>query len=95
MTLLPLAEVEYRRIRVREHADGRRLVYCCKEAGPGGQYIGWRGSSGGWLLDTKRPKNDREIAEETIRAIRRCGGIIERDDLAAECIADLPAIELD
>lgn len=31
---------------------------------------------------------------ETIRAIRRIGGILGDDDLAAECIADLPAEDL-
>lgn len=30
----------------------------------------------------------------TIRAIRRIGGILGDDDLAAECIADLPAEDL-
>ena len=33
--------------------------------------------------------------DETVRAIRRIGGILGDDDLAYECIADLPAEDLD
>jgi hypothetical protein len=78
-------------IKVREHADGRRLVYCSKDAGNGGQHAGFRGTYGGWLLAVDAHV---DMAEQTIRAIRRCAGLIERDDLGAECIGDLPAEEL-
>lgn len=68
-------------IIVREHADGRRLVYGWLRRGPGGVRADWRGSEGGFLL----PSAD----SETIRAIRRIGGIIGDEALADECIADL------
>ena len=74
-------------IRVREHADGRRLVYGWVREGNGGVYAGWRGAEGGFLVEA----GDEA---ETIRAIRRIGGIIDDDRLADECIADLPAEDL-
>lgn len=81
-----------RRIKVREHADGRRLVYGFARAGSGGQYAGTRNPEGGFLVAAKVcwpvPSPDED---ETVRAIRRVGGIIDDDGLADECIADLPA----
>lgn len=87
-----------REIKVREHADGRRIVYGYQEAGNGGQYAGTVNPRAGFLVaasdvdaadGTKMPDDD-----ETVRALRRVGGIVEDDQLAAECIADLPAEEL-
>jgi hypothetical protein len=72
-------------IRVRQHADGRRIVYGFQDAGPGGQHIGTRNPAGGFLLP------DGSSDDETIRAIRRVGGILDDAELAEECIADLPA----
>ena len=77
-----------RRIKVREHADGRRLVYGFDRAGNGGQHAGTRNPAGGFLVAA----GDED---ETVRALRRIGGILGDDDLAAECIADLPAEDLD
>jgi hypothetical protein len=77
-------------IRVREHADGRRIVYGYQCAGHGDQLAGTRNPEGGFLIDA-----GDEAEAETIRAIRRIGGIIDDDALANECIADLPAEELD
>lgn len=91
-------------INVREHADGRRIVYGYHQAGNGGQYAGFRERRAGYLVDNVR-RNDLPMREdrdgnmtavhpnedETIRAIRRVGGVIDDDQLAAECIADLPA----
>jgi hypothetical protein len=74
-------------IRVREHADGRRLVYGWLRAGNGGVYAGWRGAEGGFLVLA----GDEG---ETVRAIRRIGGIIGDDKMSDECIADLPAEEI-
>jgi len=73
-----------RRIVVREHADGRRIVYGLQEAGNGGQYRGTRNPAGGFLISA----GDED---GTIRAIRRVGGVIDDGMLADECIADLPA----
>jgi hypothetical protein len=75
-----------RTIRVREHEDGRRIVYGWLSAGRGGMPAGWRGASGGFLATGE---------DETVRAIRRIGGIIGDDKLADECIADLPAEDID
>lgn len=75
-------------IRVREHADGRRIVYGWLRAGDGGVYAGWRGASGGFLISAVSGEPDDA---ETIRAIRRVGGIIEDSRMADECISDLPA----
>jgi hypothetical protein len=74
-----------RRIKVRQHADGRRIVYGFQTAGNGGQPIGTRNPAAGFLLPA---------GADTIRAIRRVGGVIDDDTLADECIADLPAEEL-
>ncbi len=80
-----------RKIKVRQHADGRRIVYGFQEAGLGGQYAGTRNPSGGFLVEATGGAPDEA---ETVRAIRRVGGIINDDALADECIADLPAEEV-
>jgi hypothetical protein len=72
-------------IAVREHADGRRLVYGWHVAGDGGQHAGFRPRHAGWLLSE---------GEDTVRAIRRVAGVIADDRLAEEAIAALPATEL-
>jgi hypothetical protein len=77
-----------RTIRVRQHADGRRLVYGWLRAGNGGVYAGWRGAEGGLLV---QPFACVPNDTETVRAIRRVAGIIEDDKLGDQCIADLPA----
>lgn len=78
-------------IKVREHGDGRRLVYGYAERGSGGKPAGWRPSYAGWLIS---PESQRPDETGTIRAIRRVAGVIGREDLAAECIGDLPAKEI-
>ena len=77
-----------RTIKVREHTDGRRLVYGVLESGNGGVPIGWRGASAGFLFDADAESTD------IIRAIRRVAGVIGDDRLGDECIAELPAVEL-
>ncbi len=74
-------------IKVREHADGRRLVYGMLDSGNGGVPNGWRGASGGYLIDA-----DQEAG--TVRAIRRVAGLIEDPKLGDECLAALPAQEI-
>lgn len=81
-----------RTIRVRAHADGRRVVYGWLRAGNGGTPIGWRGAEGGYLVQAVAGQPDDE---GTIRAIRRVGGIIDDDKMADECIGDLPPEEVD
>lgn len=96
-------------IKVREHADGRRLVYGSQSAGNGGHYAGYRGKDAGYLIsvdtqveehgspdDMRRAYAARDKAreEQTIRAIRRVAGVIGDEDLGAECVGDLPAQEI-
>lgn len=59
-----------RRIRVRGHADGRRIVY-----GRGLILVngGWRAVAGGFIVE---PVDGRPNEAETVRAIRRVAGII-------------------
>ena len=78
-----------RRIKVRQHADGRRIVSGFQRAGSGGQPIGTRNPEAGFLLPAGAD------AGQTIRALRRVGGAIVDGDLAEECIADLPAEDID
>lgn len=81
--------VEYELISVREHRDGRRIVY------------GWP-PEGGFIVAPTDELRDADAGpishvpddDETVRAIRRVGGIIDSVALANECIADLPAEEL-
>lgn len=80
-------------VKVRQHADGRRIVYGRIQAGNGGVPAGWRGSAGGFLVEASADAHNPN-EEETVRAIRRVGGIVDDDALADECIADLPAEEL-
>ena len=71
-------------IRIREHADGRRLVYGVTTS----QWEGERGLRVGRLIDGRDGTPD---TAETIRAIHEVADAIGHPALAAECIADLPA----
>lgn len=89
-------------LRVREHKDGRRIVYGYQCAGNGGQHAGTRNPEGGFLVVPTEKFRDVDEGplspvpddDETVRAIRRIAGILGDDDLGAECIADLPAEEV-
>lgn len=88
-------------IKVREHVDGRRLVYGWECRGPGGQHAGYRGRDAGYLIDAASVQGDGPRAgkrfpddAETIRAIRRVAGVINDELLGAECIRELPAQEI-
>jgi hypothetical protein len=94
-------------IKVREHRDGRRIVYGFRDRGNGGMPISYRGTNGGFLVpavdlkDTMRqPDDDGPLvgtapdSDATVRAIRRVAGVIDMADLADECIADLPSQDL-
>lgn len=73
-------------IKVREHEDGRRIVYGQNFRGPGGMPIEWKGAYAGFLIDPKKV----DVSAETVRAIRRVAGLIGNHDLGSECVADLP-----
>lgn len=92
-------------MRVREHRDGRRLVYGTHGDGPGGMPIGWRGSEAGFLVTPtgeamRQPTDGGALVSgqpdgtETVRAIRRVAGLIDMGELGNALIADLPAEEL-
>jgi hypothetical protein len=81
-------------IKVREHTDGRRIIYGVLGRGNGGAPVGWRGASGGYLLSAGTNKGEPDREDETIRAIRRVAGLIDDSKLGDECIADLPAQEI-
>jgi hypothetical protein len=94
-------------IIVREHEDGRRIVYGWQDSGPNGQYAGFRPKHAGYLValsvdghgspeDMRRAVAGRDKAreEQTIRAIRLVAGVIGDEDLGAECVGDLPAQEI-
>jgi hypothetical protein len=75
-------------IRVRQHDDGRTIVYAVKDSGPGGQYLGFKASRAGELLDKECTMDD------ICAAIRRVGEYADCADLIDDCIADLPAEEI-
>ncbi len=67
-------------IRVRQHADGRAVVYATAWS----KWQGERDWSGGELL---------AAGEDIIAAIRRVGAELH-DSAVRDCIADLPAVEI-
>lgn len=80
------------RLRVRQHADGRTLVYGTYSSG----YLHESDRAGGFLLSA-----EQATGEEIVRTIRRVAGIVTDDDqgdqyesLAQACIAELPAEEI-
>lgn len=77
-------ELDEYTIRVRQHADGRAIVYAILDAA-----TAWTGSEdhrGGELLDP---------GADLAAAIRRVGdGCGIPDSVIRECIADLPAVEI-
>lgn len=85
-TPVPNYETDHYLIRVREHADGRRLVYGWVDAAT--SWTGTRDAHAGYLLPAGTD------AAETVRAIRRIAGALSYAELADEAIADLPAQEI-
>lgn len=79
-------------IRVREHADGRRIVHGSRQAGNGGIRVDERESYGGRLIPAINDGKPDESA--TIDAIHFVCELIDAEQLGAECIADLPAQEI-
>lgn len=86
---LAQSEVDEYALRVRQHADGRAIVYGVTSAaiaawGQPARGVSWRG---GLLLDP---------GDDLVAAIRRVGfdGALP-DSLIEACIADLPAEDLE
>lgn len=71
-------------IRVRQHADGRRIVYGVADS----QWQGERGAKAGILI---RIEDDLLDNGETVRAIRFVADLIGYPELATKCVANLPA----
>ena len=81
-------------LRVREHADGRRIVYGVY----GTQFQGERDAAGGYLVAATETEAEgggyMPDTAATITAIHDVAEIIGAPQLAAECIANLPAEEI-
>ena len=67
-------------IRVRQHKDGRRVVY------------GWSENEAGYLIP---PKNDAPDNDATAAAIVNVSNSLADPKLATDCLEDLPAQKLD
>ncbi len=78
-------------ITVREHKDGRRIVYGSRAPARGGFLVPPHTATMGHEGREVTPEPD---VQETIRAIRRVAGIVQERKLADECISSLPAEEL-
>lgn len=87
----PDYETDCYTLRVRQHADGRTLVYGVVDAS-----TAWTGTEdwrGGELLES-RPGSPADVREaDVIDSIRRVGERMPGSVVRA-CIADLPAVEL-
>ena len=80
-------------IKVRQHADGRTLVYGGRES----CFLNERDLRGGELLTPAgegalTPDDGRTVeSAEIVAAIRRVAATVRAEEIAADCIADLPA----
>jgi hypothetical protein len=90
-------------LTVREHRDGRRIVYGSEVAGSGGVYQGYEEARAGEIVDPSealRNADDGPLTHEpdaaaTVTAIRRVGKRARCSQaMIDECIAELPAEEL-
>ncbi len=84
-------------LTVRQHADGRAIVYGSEESGNGGTYHGYEPARAGELLAASDSASERwTSASDVAAAIRRVGEAARCSEaMIAECIADLPADDLD
>jgi len=74
-------------LTVRQHADGRTLVYGSEDSGNGGVYQGYEAAYAGEMLE---PGADIASAIIRVGEEARCS-----KSMQDECIADLPAVDLD
>lgn len=75
-------------LRVRQHEDGRAIVYGILDAA----IAAWNAPAGG---ETRRGGETLDAGADLAAAIRRVGESCELPDrIIRECIADLPAEEL-
>lgn len=76
-------------IRVRQHADGRAIVYAGRDVGPGGMPMGYESKRAGRLLTAEEAREGLPTAIEHVAI--DAGLPLET---AQSCIADLPPEEL-
>lgn len=74
-------------LTVRQHADGRTLVYGSEDRGNGGVYRGYEAAYAGEMLE---PGSDIASAIIRVGEDARCSKAMQD-----ECVADLPAVDLD
>lgn len=74
-------------VRVRQHSDGRAIVYGLRDSGPGGMPLGYRGVAAGEVVDA-----GGDIAAAITRVVESLGP--DWSGLAEDCIANLPAQEI-
>jgi hypothetical protein len=73
-------------LTVRQHADGRMLVYGSEAGGPGGVHRGYEGACAGEMV---------EPGGDVVAVIRRVGERARCSEaMQDECIGDLPAEDL-
>ena len=90
---------------MRQHNDGRTIVYAAHTAGPGGRMQGHRDKKYGELLLPDATHIPGELNDEgyspyyahpgIIQTIKRVGTSAGCDKLIDNCIADLPEEELE
>jgi len=83
----PDYETDCHRITVRQHVDGRCVVYAVLDAAT--VWTGTQGYRGGELLPTYA---DPQLIADAIRRVGAECGIL--DSVVRDCVADLPAEEL-
>lgn len=79
-------------IKVRQHADGRAIVYGSRDRGPGGMPISYNGTNAGYRVSATGVTVPDYTGIE--RAIRRVAGVLDLNHLGQECVEDLDPEEV-
>lgn len=79
-------------LRVRQHADGRTIVYGAYTGGPGGTRADFRACRAGVLLQKRDMR--MSCADDIICSIHAVAQTINCPEIAQYVIADLPAVEI-
>ena len=74
-------------LTVRQHHDGRTIVYGSEDRGNGGVHRGYEAAYAGVMLE---PGSDVARAIREVGERARCS-----EGMITECISDLPAVDLD